>query len=248
MRTRFGPADLDALDALLDEALAVVPMRRIWEGMTDEHVIGLRHDVDDNHGSLDTAVKIALWEHERGYRSTFFFLHTASYFDDYDRLGHAVDTVAAYGHEIGIHTNAIAAALRVGGHPDDILEEGLERLRSFGHEVIGVAAHGDEMCHRCGFVNDEQFIECARPDYGEPDRLLRFDGHDVKLEPITMTAFGLLYDTHRLPHGRYLSDSGGKWNEPFPGTGEGQLHVLWHPDWWSGAFLSERAALATKEG
>jgi hypothetical protein len=244
---RFGPADLERVEELLEGALAVVPMRRVYEGMTDEHVIGLRHDIDDNVGALETAVKIALWEHERGYRSTFYFLHTASYFDRMDALEHAVDTIAACGHEIGIHANAIAAALRVGGDPDHILAEGLWRLRGFGHPVVGVAAHGDEMCHRCGFVNDEQFVECPRPECGEPDRLLRFDGHTVRLTPRRLASFGLRYDTHRLPHGRYLSDSGGRWNEPFPGYGSGQLHMLWHPDWWSKAFTSERVALTAKE-
>jgi len=194
--------------------------------------------VDDNHGSLRTAVAIAKWEAEHGFRSTYFILHTARYFElrrDLE-LFTALDTIASHGHEIGIHADAIGLALVTGEDPDVILERGLMRLRSYGHEVVGVAAHGNSICRPAGFVNDEQFIECARPEMGEPDRMVSWGYHKLRLAPRPLADFGLLYDTHRLPHGRYLSDSGGKWNEPFPGQGSGQLHVLWHPDWWSRAF------------
>lgn len=225
--------DLAELDTLLASARAVVPMRDIWAGNTDPAVIGLRHDVDDNVGSLDTAVRIAGWEHARGYRSTFFMLHTAHYWDS---LQGPLERIAGYGHEIGIHTNAVTVALTVGGDPADILAAAIDQLRGWGHEIVGVAPHGDELCHTAGFINDEIFTECARPDMGAPDRWLNHDGHHVRLQPRPLAHWRLGYETYRLPRGRYLSDSGGTWNIPPRDIGHrGQLHILWHPDWWGNA-------------
>lgn len=241
--------DLDLLDrVVLSEAQAVVSMLEVHRGARRPDVIGLRHDVDDNSGSLATAVKIAGWEAERGYRATFFILHTARYWQDESHLRSALDRIAGFGHEIGIHANAIAAALRGGGDPHLILEEAIDRLRSFGHPVLGVAPHGDELCRdaagRVWFVNDEQFVECARPEMGRPDRLLRYGETALKLDPRPLADFGLEYEAYRLPRGRYLSDSGGRWNIELEAaaSGAGQLHVLWHPDWWARAFPGEGAS------
>jgi hypothetical protein len=238
--------DLDLLDELvLARAKAVVSMLEVYQGARDEDVIGLRHDVDDNSGSLATAVRIAAWEAERGYRATFYILHTAGYWQDESHLRSALDQIAGFGHEIGIHANAIAEALRTGGDPHLILEEAIDHLRSFGHPVLGVAPHGDELCRdaagRVWFVNDEQFVECARPEMGKPDRLLRNGDITLRLDPRPLADFGLEYEAYRLPRIRYLSDSGGHWNvEPAAAaSGPGQLHVLWHPDWWAAAFPRE---------
>lgn len=217
-------------------------MLDVHQGAHQPDVIGLRHDVDDNSGSLATAVKIAGWEAERGYRATFFILHTASYWQNERRLRSALDQIAGFGHEIGIHANAIAAALRGGGDPHLILEEAIDRLRSFGHPVLGVAPHGDKLCRdasgRVWFVNDEQFVECAHSEMGRPDRLLRYRETTLGLEPRPLADFGLEYEAYRLPRGRYLSDTGGHWNIELAAaaSGPGQLHVLWHPDWWAAAF------------
>jgi hypothetical protein len=237
--------DLAALDHLiLSRAGAVVSMLEIHSGATSEDTVGLRHDVDDNPGSLDTAVALARWEHARGYRSTYFILHTASYWQR-DDLRHSLDLIAANGHEIDIHANAIPAALAVGGDPAEILMAAIEQLREWRHPVVGVAPHGDQLCYdaaaRIRFVNDEIFTECARPDMGAPDRTITHGHASVTLRPLPLAAFGLEYETYRLPHGRYLSDSGGHWNIPLAeaSTGDGQLHILQHPDWWSKAFPKE---------
>lgn len=246
---RFRREDLVALDGLLSRARFVVSMREVFDGKTAVDVIGLRHDVDGHAGSLTTACAIAEWEANRGYRSTFFLLHSAIYWDDDLALGEAVDYMTERGHEVGIHSNAIACALLNGGDPDTILTTALNRLRSYGVEVTGVAAHGDPLCYEDGkitFVNDEMFVECARPEMGSPTRSIERGHRRVVLRPRPLADFGLAYNSIFLPRGRYLSDSGGKWSEPVSGQevkGEGQLHVLWHPDWWSGAFdLAARAA------
>lgn len=235
--------DLQVLDdVVLSNARAVVSMLEVHEGAREEDVIGLRHDVDDNPGALPTAVNIARWEAERGYRATFYMLHTAPYWEDERQLRSALDEIAGYGHEIGIHANAIAEGLRGRGDPHLILEEAIGRLRSFGHPVRGVVAHGDPLCRdRNGevwFVNDEQFLECVRPEMGDPHRLLGNGKTTVRLDPRPLADFGLVYEAYRVPRVRYLSDSGGRWNiDPAEAAvGQGQLHILWHPDWWADAF------------
>ncbi len=123
-----------------------------------------------------------------------------------------------------------------------MLESALARLRAWGHVVTGVAAHGDPLCRRVGFINDEVFAECPRPELGAPDRVLEFRGREVQLLPVPLAAYGLEYATERLPRALYLSDSGGVWNVPFPQIAErfpspfGQLHILQHPCWWTRAF------------
>lgn len=234
----MNPDDLAELDRLLASASAVVAMQDVHEGAVGDDVIGLRHDVDDNAGSLETAVKMAAWESRRGYRSTYFILHTARYWQDERRLTAALDHIAGHGHEIGIHANALTVALTDGGDPHEILAAAIDQLRSYGYRVDGIAGHGDQLCRVVGYVNDEIFAECGRPEMGAPDRVLSHDGRSVRLEPRPLASHGLIYETYRLPHGRYLSDSGGTWNIPLADVpaGPGQLHILQHPDWWSKAF------------
>jgi hypothetical protein len=48
-----------------------------------------------------------------------------------------------------------------------------------------------------------------------------------------------------LSRGTYLSDSGGRWSQPFEQIAAervGQLHMLVHPDWWGEAFAPVEAA------
>lgn len=234
------PSDLTELEGVLLQADSVVPMRDVHAGHSECGVIGLRHDVDDNPGSLDTAVQMALWEKERGFRSTYFLLHTAHYWSSASFQGN-VQSIADCGHEIGIHANALTVALTSGGDPVDILQSAIEDLRTLGHSVTGVAPHGDKACYEYHFINDEMFAECPRRAYGSPTRKLAgLGGLSFDLDPQPLSLFGLEYETYRLPRGRYLSDSGGRWNIPPEQIAArddvGQLHILQHPDWWAGLF------------
>jgi hypothetical protein len=236
----FQADDLAELEALYEQASGVVPMRDVADGLTDRHAIGVRHDVDN---FLAPAVAMAEWEADRGYRSTYFILHTAPYWQEKDTLRAGLETIAGCGHEIGFHVNAITAALQTGRDPHVILYEAVSELRSYGHEVRGVVAHGDEACYRFRFVNDELFTESPRPDWGEPDRLVG----NVPLRPVSRTVFGFDYDPNWLPRAQYLSDSGGRWSQPFEEVAagfpyDGQTHLLIHPDWWAEAFARVEVA------
>lgn len=241
----FRASDLEEFDArLLSRADEVVAMREIHFGERDPLVIGLRHDIDN---IFEPCVELARWEAERGYRATYFVLHDSPYWGDAIRPG--LEEIASLGHEIGIHANAIAVALETGESPHAILMGAIEELRSWGFDVRGVVAHGDPLCHKVGFVNDEVFSECARPGMGEPDRVLRHGGVSLKLDPRSLADFGLEYESYRAgPRALYLSDSGGSWNEPFDEMCErfpsidGQLHILMHGCWWTEAFPAAVAA------
>lgn len=235
----FTDRDLADLDRLLQRARDVAAMREIAAGNHRSDVIGLRHDIDDNRDSFPTAVELARWEAERGYRSTYYVLHTASYWDG-PGFRDGLEEIALAGHEIGLHVNGLAEALKTGADPHLTVLAALETLRGYGHAVTGAASHGDEICRPVGFVNYEQFTDCAKRD--DPTRTLVYQDRELTFVPLPLAAFGLTYEAYHLPRAAYLSDTGGAWNQPREHDFQGQLHVLMHPDWWGKAFAPEPVA------
>lgn len=244
MRTQhpFRTDDLAELNGRLlcwaDEVVGIresIGMPNTWMGM--------RHDVDN---LLAPAVAFAEWEAERGYRSTYYILHSAPYWEDKFALQSALERISECGHEIGFHTNALATALRTGRDPAEIVETSLAKLRGYGYDVTGVVAHGDPLCHQVpgGFVNDELFSECVRPSYGHPERTLEFGNRSLTIKRQPWSDFGLEYDPNWIGRGLEFSDSGGKlWSDfdevvesfPYP---NGQIQFLIHPCWWAEAFAA----------
>jgi len=252
--TSFTASDLAELDErIYSRADRVVPMRDVFKGDRGPNVIGLRHDVDDNKGSFGTALKMAEWEFEHGYSSTYFLLHGSHYWGE--AMLCQVPLFEELGHEVGIHVNALAEALRQARDPHYILGEALSELRSTGVRVVGSAAHGDDLCYALNengekvlrFVNDEIFSECPRPTVGRPGRTLRDERVSVRIQPMSRRAHHLEYDAAWLPRHMYLSDSGGHWSSDFSQVadrlGDGQLHMLVHPDWWGEAFVSQEVVV-----
>lgn len=259
-RAPFLPADLAELDeSLLSRAAAVVAMEDVHDGNHDPQVIGLRHDLDAGH-ALATGVKIAEWEADRGYRSTYYILHSSPYWRA-PGFREALETIAGLGHEIGLHVDCLADYFKTRRDPDMILEAALDELRSYGFTIRGIAGHGNPLCNRdraegeITFANDEQFVECARPQEGPPDRMITRGSMSLKLRPRRLADFGLDYEALvlGLPLPWRISDSGGKWLNPGWEETVGrwdtreavvgrQLHFLLHPDWWAQAFPVRVAA------
>ena len=241
----FQPQDLAELDErLLDKAVAVVPMASVAAGQKWPRVIGLRHDVDNE---IESSVAFAQWEQDRGYRATYFILHTAPYWQDKTLLRKSLEFIVECGHEIGIHNDAVAAAVDTRRYPRMILAEAIGELRDYGFDIRGTVAHGSHHCYspdnQIRFVNDELFVECPRPSLGVPQRHVA----GVDLRPVPLATFGLEYDANWVGRGSYLSDSGGSWSRPFDEVADGfpfdvQLHMLVHPCWWSQAFVTEEIA------
>ena len=73
---------------------------------------------------------MAAWEFEHGYSSTYFLLHGSHYWDE-DMLCRA-PLFEELGHEVGIHVNAIAEALRTHRDPHVILTDALVRAAIVG--------------------------------------------------------------------------------------------------------------------
>ncbi len=255
----YGERDLERLADLLCTADDVLPVREAWARRDDwgERMIALRHDMDHD---LENAVRFAEWEAARGWRSTYYVLHSDWYWGDAPDgspspfVLQALDRIASLGHEIGVHNNALTVALRTGQDPVRVLDRVLSALRRHGFEITGTVAHGDPLCHVVGYVNYEMFTDCPAPQLGPPDRLLEWNDpstrttRQLQLAPVPMADLGLDHEANAIGHTLYLSDTGGKWNVPYAGIDDqfrregGYLQVLAHPVWWalSGEAFSPR--------
>ena len=215
----FSLDDLAAFDAFLGGATAVVPMRDAPS--SGKGAIALRHDIDHN---LDHALLFAEWEHERGYRATYFVLHTAWYYAEPD-LEDKLLRLVELGHEVGLHHDAVAEAYRQGHHnavdgsvlpignttaAAEIVREELARLRGFGLDIVGMSAHGTELWKQAGVTNAFLWADGWLPsDFG-----LQYEA----------------YHLHRKAH--YISDNRGGWSSPLTMGDDKQVHVLSHPCHW----------------
>jgi hypothetical protein len=214
----------------------IVPLREFGRGAGE---LALRHDVDSR---LDSALRLARLEHDRGLRATYFVLHTAPYWDDAD-LVPRVQRLHELGHEVGFHNDLLTAWHVEGADPRAVLERALARLRGGGIEVVGAAAHGSPWCHRLGFHNNYVFAgwDEPRPDY--PNREV-----PEKLEP---AEFGLEYEAYHVPHDAYFSDSSfvdGRRAHPadFPLEPGRRAILLVHPDHWDASAAAKWRRLGAK--
>ncbi|HYL40019.1 MAG TPA: hypothetical protein VET90_01810 [Candidatus Binatus sp.] len=246
----FGPRDLDRLTALLREADAVVSVAEAFDRRSSrpERFVALRHDMDHD---VENSVRMAEWEASAGLTSTYYVLHTDWYWGDQGPgrpsafVLRALDRIASLGHEIGVHNNALAEALRTKRDPAEILEEVLTALRDHGFRIRGTASHGDPLAVRLNFRNYEMFEDCRRGD-GVPQERTIEDvdeplGRRSKLDirPVPMARFDLEYEAYYIGHTLELSESGGRWSQPPDGvasllrTNGAFLQILTHPVHWA---------------
>ncbi len=250
-RRAFGSADLEALDGILRRAEAVIPVRELVALSPERRsprLVVLRHDTDND---IENAVRFAEWEAERGYRASYYVLHTDWYYRDgfagppTRYVLRALERIQRLGHEIGLHNNALTVALRTGRDPADVLATELAYLRRHGFEVVGTAAHGDALCRACGYNNGEVFVETPRPEHGPARRTIVCrdpgSGRDLRVElaPVPMASLGLTYEANFIENRYYLTDSHGRWNRPLEVAAaeferrDAFLKFLIHPSWWA---------------
>ena len=215
------------------------------------NILLLRHDVDHD---IDTALKIAKWEQQRELRATYCILHTAWYYGEatehgfqrYQFVLDACQEIQSLGHEINLHNNVAAIALRTGQDPIELLQQETMFLRIHGLNITGTSTHGDRICRELDFRNFELFSECVYEERGGP-RTIRHEGHSVELGAVSMHDLWLAYEAYDIPRDLYLSDSGGELRTNPDTFGRGgklrdQLEYLYpyakivgiltHPVWW----------------
>jgi hypothetical protein len=249
-RRSFGPDDAALLEDLVRGADAVVPLREAvgLGGTAPSQTVTLRHDTDSD---IENSVRLAEWEAERGIRSTYFVQHTDWYWAAPGSttlspfLLRALERIQSLGHEIGIHNDAITAALTRGGDPIEILTMDIEAMRAHGFDVVGSASHGAKLCREVGYINHELFVECARTTFGDPRRTLEYsdprsgETRSLPLRPVSMAQLGLRYEAYYLGHDYYNSDVRGRWAKPYGDVvGKfrdrgGLLQLLIHPVYWA---------------
>lgn len=241
-RARWAWQDYrDLLAELQLPRYRVVPMREYARLATapppaDRVLVGLRHDLD---GNLCRAVRMAELEAAAGIRATYFVRHTDPYFGwgwpEVKRRESVVlryRRIAALGHEIGLHLDALSMAFEHGADPVRLLADDLAWMRAQGLEVVGAAAHGSPMSHHAGFENYEIFA-------GMTTRTaVTYLGQSVPLGAVAPSAVGIEYETYHVPGDDYLSEAGGSWEgvDPVerlrrakPGA---RVQLLIHPVWW----------------
>lgn len=223
---------------------------------TQRHML-LRHDVDH---SIEAALRLAHAEAKMEIRATFFILHEAPYWDS-PLLLEAVRQIADFGHEVGLHINALAEWYS-GARVSDVIERALSRLRSTGVEVSGCSAHGDRRCYEGQFINYWAFEELrpTEPLLRESGRsaegiltsdesrqitypldhtIVRPDGERFALWSLRMADYGLAYEASHVDTDRYFSDSGGTWQDGEDpedhDLSTGTSQVLMHPEYWQPA-------------
>lgn len=240
---------------LMDHLGPTQPVSAMPPNARAQDLVSLRHDIDH---SLDVALEMAFWEHDRGMRATYYLLNSTEYWTDPD-FDTKVRQLLDFGHEVGVHVNSVANWLRGKcASPDQDLRNSLARLRGLGANCNSTAAHGDKLCYQYGVTNFWMFsgeteradaketvsaegIAVTNPDFQiqfpKQKTLIRSDGDRFTLGTLALEDFGLCFLAHRAGWDRYFSDSGGGWTRSvdpmdIPDIRSGRSMVLMHPIHW----------------
>lgn len=121
----------------------------------------VRHDVD---ADIVAALHLARIEHELGIRTTYYLLHTASYYGTWSSPG--PDGVVTFsrnealaddylelqrlGHEVAIHTDALTLYQQHNVDGATALVAEIDWLRSIGLDIRGTAPHNNHRVYGAG--------------------------------------------------------------------------------------------------
>jgi hypothetical protein len=243
-------AFLDRLVA--DERLRAVPLREFRDTPRDRVVVGLRHDIDMR---LDSALRLARLEHERGLRATYFVLHSADYWRRPDLLVR-LQELQDLGHEIGWHNDLVTLQVVDGVDAREFLRRELDKLRASGIAVRGTSAHGSYWGHALGYSNLYFFRDLPAPIDGFPNvDEVTVDGEARRVPKGTLAEFGFEYEAYHLGEDVYASDSrfnqrGRRWHPELfePGLLEPKQSaiVLVHPCHWDRSLSAKYARLGRR--
>jgi len=136
-------------------------------------VIGLRHDVDVD---LNKAYQFSETELNLGFRSTYYILHTATYYlENYGNFANhssailpVLKTMQDERHfEIGWHNDLVTIQAVYNIDPVAFLHNELDWLRTNGINIYGTASHGSPYCYVYKYLNFYFFEECTYPVVGQ---------------------------------------------------------------------------------
>ena len=123
--------------------------------------LALRHDID---ADPITALRMARHLAQHGVPGTFYLLHTAAYYGEFQNhlfirnpdLVHWIHGLIVAGCEIGMHNDAFGASQIPGVNGASALETELAWVRSHGAQICGTAGHNSAPSY--GAENSEVFI------------------------------------------------------------------------------------------
>jgi hypothetical protein len=114
-------------------------------------------------------------------------------------------------------------------------QKDLAYFSRIGIDIHGTASHGSYIA-RSTVPNYQIFSDFAKQDS------IGYNGFMYKVGIKSLADFGFEYEAYFISYNGYISDSGGKWNDPegfsgilkkldsaVPGD---RIQILVHPDWW----------------
>jgi hypothetical protein len=229
------------MDKLCEEKFTVLPLNEMRKHFDPSKVvIGLRHDMDFNAFRGLEMVNI---ERSYGIRSTYFVLATSEYYGKITQSGvtrnigmdSLYKRISDRGGEIGIHNDLLAVMIIYGLDPYLFNKNELDFYSSVGIQIHGTASHGSYIA-KVTATNYQIFSDFAKKDSVE------YNGQKYPLGIKSLADFGYEYEAYFINFNSYITDSGGKWNDPegfqgilkkldsaIPGD---RIQILVHPDWW----------------
>jgi hypothetical protein len=178
-------------------------------------VIGLRHDVDIDLGK---AILFSEVEKESGFRSTYYFLHTADYYlaDPKNKAIHNeyIIPILKYmqddsGFEIGWHNDLVTLQVVYKIDPVMFLHQELKWLRDNGLIITGSASHGSNYCNTYWYLNFYFFEECSFPAVGKyvNNVVVPYEEQNITIRKGKFSDFNLEYEAYFLNNNKYYSDA-----------------------------------------
>jgi hypothetical protein len=233
------------LQKLIEEKFTVLPLNEMRQHFDEgKVVVGLRHDMDFN---AFRGLEMAEIEKSYGIRSTYFVLPTAEYYGRIAGNGVIRNTgmdslykrISRRGAEIGIHNDLLTVMMSYGLDPIAFNRKDILFFSRIGIKIYGAASHGSDIA-RLTVPNFQIFTDFAKHDS------VAYNGIIYKLGIKSLAEFGFEYEAYFINYNIYLSDSGGKWNDPEGLTGilnrldaavpGDRIQILVHPDWWGKAW------------
>lgn len=164
----------------------------------DGRYVLLRHDLDRH---VNGVLEMAQIEYEMGVRSTYFPLHTASYFDYSIKFIDLWKKVNDLGHEVGLHNNFLGEYLidrRKRSDLKKIISKPIEYFRNNNISIRGTSSHGiSRLMKFYGVRNYEIWKDFYGPRKG--------------FKQFYMKEFDLVYETYHIDYDLYLTDTKRQW-------------------------------------